>query len=61
MTDNIVKDIDLVDFGRKELAIAEIKMYEFMALRSECGESKPLNGSRIVGWLRMLEYHLDTH
>ena len=53
MNDNVVKDIALADFGRKELDIAETEMPGLMALRSEYGESKPLKGARIVGSLHM--------
>ena len=51
--DYIVKDISLAGFGRKELDIAETEMPGLMALRTEYGESKPLNGARIVGSLHM--------
>ncbi|WP_417250074.1 adenosylhomocysteinase [Celeribacter sp.] len=51
--DYIVKDINLADFGRKELDIAETEMPGLMALRDEFGESKPLKGARIVGSLHM--------
>ena len=53
MIEYVVKDIDLADFGRKELDIAETEMPGLMALRSEYGESKPLKGARIVGSLHM--------
>ncbi|MBA84157.1 adenosylhomocysteinase [Thalassobius sp. S69A] len=53
MTDYIVKDITLADFGRKELDIAETEMPGLMALRAEYGDSKPLAGARIVGSLHM--------
>ena len=53
MSDYVVKDIALADFGRKELDIAETEMPGLMALRSEYGESKPLKGARIVGSLHM--------
>lgn len=53
MSDYIVKDISLAEFGRKELDIAETEMPGLMALRDEYGESKPLKGSRIVGSLHM--------
>ena len=53
MTDYIVKDIALADFGRKELDIAETEMPGLMSLRAEYGESKPLTGARIVGSLHM--------
>jgi len=53
MSDYIVKDISLAEFGRKELDIAETEMPGLMALREEFGESQPLKGSRIVGSLHM--------
>ena len=53
MTDYIVKDISLAEFGRKELAIAETEMPGLMALREEFGKSKPLKGARIAGSLHM--------
>jgi adenosylhomocysteinase len=53
VTDYIVKDIALADFGRKELDIAETEMPGLMALREEYGDSKPLAGARIVGSLHM--------
>ncbi|WP_316015067.1 adenosylhomocysteinase [Roseobacter sp. HKCCA0434] len=51
--DYVVKDIDLADYGRKELDIAETEMPGLMALREEYGASKPLSGARIVGSLHM--------
>ncbi|MDG1336361.1 MAG: adenosylhomocysteinase [Tateyamaria sp.] len=53
MTDYIVKDINLADYGRKELDIAETEMPGLMALRAEYGDTKPLSGARIVGSLHM--------
>ncbi|WP_394225091.1 adenosylhomocysteinase [Paracoccus marcusii] len=53
MTDYIIKDIALAEYGRKELDIAETEMPGLMALRSEYGEAKPLAGARIVGSLHM--------
>ncbi|WP_343222920.1 adenosylhomocysteinase [Paracoccus bogoriensis] len=53
MTDYIIKDIALADYGRKELDIAETEMPGLMALRAEYGDSKPLAGARIVGSLHM--------
>jgi adenosylhomocysteinase len=49
VTDYIVKDIALAEFGRKELDIAETEMPGLMALREEYGAVKPLKGARIVG------------
>jgi len=48
-----VKDIELSDWGLKEIAIAETEMPGLMALREEYGNSKPLEGARIVGCLHM--------
>ncbi|WP_405405554.1 adenosylhomocysteinase [Paracoccus sp. Ld10] len=53
MTDYIIKDIALAEYGRKELDIAETEMPGLMALRSEYGAAKPLAGGRIVGSLHM--------
>ena len=48
-----VKDITLAEWGRKEIKLAEAEMPGLMALRSEYGASKPLNGARIAGCLHM--------
>jgi adenosylhomocysteinase len=48
-----VADIDLADFGRKEIRLAEEEMPGLMALRAEYGESKPLAGARIAGSIHM--------
>ncbi len=53
MTDYIIRDIALADFGRKELDIAETEMPGLMALRAEYGAAKPLAGARIAGSLHM--------
>ena len=52
-SDYIVKDINMAEFGRKELNIAETEMPGLMALRAEYGDSKPLKGARIAGSLHM--------
>jgi adenosylhomocysteinase len=51
--DYIVKDIALADWGRKELAIAEVEMPGLMATRAEYGPKQPLKGARIAGSLHM--------
>jgi adenosylhomocysteinase len=51
--DYIVKDINLSDFGRKEIEIAQTEMPGLMALRQEFGNTKPLKGARIAGSLHM--------
>jgi adenosylhomocysteinase len=48
-----VKDINLADWGRKEITLAEAEMPGLMALREEFGPSKPLKGARIAGCLHM--------
>ena len=52
-TDYVVKDINLAEFGRKELDIAETEMPGLMALRAEFGAAQPLKGARIAGSLHM--------
>ena len=51
--DYIIKDINLAEYGRKELDIAETEMPGLMALREEYGQSQPLKGARIAGSLHM--------
>lgn len=53
MTDYIVKDISLADWGRTELDIAETEMPGLMACRAEYADAKPLKGARIAGSLHM--------
>ncbi len=48
-----VADIELADWGRKEIRIAETEMPGLMALREEYGASQPLKGARIAGCLHM--------
>jgi adenosylhomocysteinase len=51
--DYVVKDINLADWGRKEIDIAEIEMPGLMATRAEFGPQKALKGARIAGSLHM--------
>jgi len=51
--DYVVKDITLADWGRKEIAIAEVEMPGLMATREEFAKSQPLKGARIAGSLHM--------
>jgi len=51
--DYVVKDIQLAQWGRKELDIAESEMPGLMALREEYGATLPLKGARIAGSLHM--------
>jgi len=48
-----VADLDLADFGRKEISLAEHEMPGLMAMRERYGDSKPLAGARIAGSLHM--------
>lgn len=48
-----VKDLNLADWGRKEIAIAQTEMPGLMALREEYKGKTPLKGARIVGCLHM--------
>jgi adenosylhomocysteinase len=48
-----VADIGLADFGRKEIALAEVEMPGLMQTREEFGDSQPLKGARITGSLHM--------
>lgn len=53
MTDYMIADIALADWGRKELNIAETEMPGLMALREQYQQSQPLKGARIAGSLHM--------
>jgi adenosylhomocysteinase len=48
-----VKDINLAEWGRKEIQLAEAEMPGLMALREEFGPTKPLQGARVAGCLHM--------
>ncbi|RUO26483.1 adenosylhomocysteinase [Aliidiomarina minuta] len=48
-----VADINLADYGRKEIAIAESEMPALMAIRRKYSDSKPLSGARIIGCIHM--------
>ncbi|HSS31803.1 MAG TPA: adenosylhomocysteinase [Solirubrobacterales bacterium] len=48
-----VADIGLADFGRKEIALAEVEMPGLMQTREEFGAKQPLKGARITGSLHM--------
>jgi adenosylhomocysteinase len=48
-----VADIDLAEFGRKEIILAEHEMPGLMAIREEYSARKPLAGARITGSLHM--------
>ena len=46
VTDYVVKDIGLAEWGRKEIAIAETEMPGLMATREEYGAQQPLKERR---------------
>src|SRR5215467_9223387 len=48
-----VADIDLAEFGRKEIALAEVEMPGLMQTREEFADQQPLKGARITGSLHM--------
>jgi adenosylhomocysteinase len=48
-----VKDLNLAEWGRKEIEMAEKEMPGLMSLRIKYGPSKPLKGARISGSLHM--------
>jgi adenosylhomocysteinase len=48
-----VADVNLADFGRKEISIAEREMPGLMAIRAKYAAGKPLAGVRITGSLHM--------
>ena len=48
-----VKDIQLAEWGRREIKLAEAEMPGLMSLRKEFGDRKPLKGARIAGCLHM--------
>ena len=52
-TDYKVADIELADYGRKEIRLAEHEMPGLMSTREEFADSQPLKGARIMGSLHM--------
>src|SRR5437879_5086494 len=52
-SDYVVADLDLADWGRKEIAIAEHEMPGLMAIRRKYQPKQPLKGARIAGSLHM--------
>ena len=53
MTDYKVADIDLADFGRREISLAEAEMPALMALRQKYADTQPLAGAKIIGCIHM--------
>jgi len=52
-SDYKVADINLSDFGRKEILLAEKEMPGLMSLREKFSNQKPLKGARIAGCIHM--------
>lgn len=48
-----VKDLDLADFGRAEIRLAEQEMPALMGLRARYADKQPLKGAKIVGCIHM--------
>jgi adenosylhomocysteinase len=55
-----VKDINLAEWGRKEIQIAENEMPGLMSIRRKHAASKPLTGARITGCLHMTAVLIET-
>lgn len=53
MEDYKIANINLADFGRKEIKLAEKEMPGLMAVREKYGKEKPLKGAKITGSLHM--------
>ena len=53
MPDYKVADIQLAEFGNKEIALAENEMPALMALRHRYASQKPLDGAKIIGCIHM--------
>ena len=49
----VIADLNLADWGRKEIQIAEVEMPGLMAIRHEYASAQPLKGARISGSLQM--------
>ena len=44
-----VADMELADWGRKEIVIAQSEMPALMKLRERYGKEQPLKGAKILG------------
>ncbi|MEO8126560.1 MAG: adenosylhomocysteinase, partial [Bryobacteraceae bacterium] len=52
-TEYKVADINLADWGRKEISIAEFEMPGLMSIRKKYATDQPLAGVRVTGSLHM--------
>ncbi len=48
-----IADLNLSEYGRKEIQLAELEMPGLMSLRKEFSHKKPLSGARIAGCIHM--------
>ena len=48
-----VADINLAEFGRREISLAENEMPALMALRDKYRDEQPLAGAKIMGCIHM--------
>ncbi len=48
-----VADMNLADWGRKEIELAQVEMPGLMSVREKYGKTKPLKGLRVAGSLHM--------
>ena len=53
MNDYKVKDINLAEFGRQEILLAEDEMPSLMQLRDKYKQEQPLKGAKIMGCIHM--------
>ena len=57
-----VADMELADWGRKEIVIAQSEMPALMKLRERYGNEQPLKGAKILGCIHTVSYtHLRAH
>ena len=49
-----VADMELADWGRKEIVIAQSEMPALMKLRERYGNEQPLKGAKILGCIHMI-------
>ena len=51
-----VKDINLAEFGRQEILLAQDEMPALMHLRKQYKEEQPLQGAKILGCIHTVSY-----
>ena len=56
MKDYKVADIDLAEWGRKEIVIAQSEMPALMKLRERYQKEQPLKGAKILGCIHNVSY-----